>query len=126
MKLDHMHHVAIIVSDYEKTKEFYVEKLGLPILRDNPRPDKGDRKLDLQFGDGELEIFVVPDAAARPDSPQTLGIPHLAFRVDNIQEAAADLAAKGIACDPIRMDPYSQKPYMFFHDPDGLPLELHE
>lgn len=126
MKFDHMHHVAIIVSDYEKTKEFYVEKLGLPILRDNPRPDKGDRKLDLQFGDGELEIFVVPDAAARPDSPQTLGIPHLAFRVDNIQEAAADLAAKGIACDPIRMDPYSQKPYMFFHDPDGLPLELHE
>lgn len=126
MTFDSMHHVAIIVSDYQKAKEFYVEKLGLPILRDNYRPDKGDWKLDLRFGDGELEIFAIPDAPARPTQPEALGLRHLAFRVDDIREAAAELEKKGIVCEPIRMDPYAQRPYTFFRDPDGLPLELHE
>ena len=121
-----MHHVAIIVSDYEKAKEFYVEKLGFPILRENFREDRGDWKLDLRFGDSELEIFAVPNAPARLSAPEAQGLRHLAFRVDDIQVAVLQLKALGIECEPIRWDTYSQRQFTFFHDPDGLPLELHE
>ena len=126
MLFDRMHHVAIIVSDYQRAKAFYVEKLGFPILRENFREDRGDWKLDLQFGDSELEIFSIPGAPERPSWPETRGLRHLAFRVDDIEAAVAELAARGIECEPIRMDPYTQRPMTFFHDPDGLPLELHE
>ena len=85
MTFDRLHHVAIIVSSREKAKEFYGEKLGLPILRESFRPDKGDWKLDLRLGDGELEIFAVPSAPARPSYPEALGLRHLAFRVDEIR-----------------------------------------
>ena len=84
MLFHRMHHVAIIVSDYERAKAFYVEKLGLPILRENYREERGDWKLDLQFGDGELEIFAIPGAPARPDHPEAQGLRHLAFRVDDL------------------------------------------
>lgn len=126
MLFNQMHHVAIIVSDYEKAKEFYVEKLGFPILRDNYRPDRGDWKLDLQFGDSELEIFAVPSAPARPNEPEAQGLRHLAFRVDDVEQAVKELEARGIECEPIRWDTYTQRRITFFHDPDGLPLELHE
>ncbi len=126
MLFDRMHHVAIIVSDYQRAKAFYVEKLGFPILRENFREDRGDWKLDLQFGDSELEIFSIPGAPERPSWPETRGLRHLAFRVDDIEAAVAELAARGIECEPIRMDPYTQRRMTFFHDPDGLPLELHE
>ena len=126
MTFDTLHHVAIIVSDYQKAKDFYTGILGLPVLRENYRPDKGDWKLDLQFGDGELEIFAVPGAPARPSYPEALGLRHLAFRVDNVEQAAAYLESRGVPCEPIRMDPYSSRPFTFFRDPDGLPLELHE
>ena len=89
MRFEKLHHVAMIVSDYQRAREFYVEKLGFPILRENFREERGDWKLDLKFGDGELE-------------------------------------ALGIPCEEIRWDPYSEKRMTFFHDPDGLPLELHE
>ena len=126
MLFNQMHHVAIIVSDYEKAKEFYVEKLGFPILRDNYRPDRGDWKLDLQFGDSELEIFAVPSAPARPNEPEAQGLRHLAFRVDDVEQAVKELETRGIECEPIRWDTYTQRRITFFHDPDGLPLELHE
>ena len=126
MLFNQMHHVAIIVSDYQKAKEFYVEKLGFPVLRENFRPDKGDWKLDLRFGDSELEIFAVPNAPARPNEPEALGLRHLAFRVDDVEQAVQELEAQGIECEPVRLDPYSQRRFTFFHDPDGLPLELHE
>ena len=126
MTFDRLHHVVIIVSSREKAKEFYGEKLGLPILRESFRPDKGDWKLDLRLGDGELEIFAVPSAPARPSYPEALGLRHLAFRVDDIRKAVAELEGKGIACEPIRVDPCSGRPFTFFRDPDGLPLELHE
>ena len=126
MLFDAMHHVAIIVSDYQRAKEFYVEKLGFPVLRENYRPDRGDWKLDLKFGDGELEIFAIPGAPPRPSYPEARGLRHLAFRVENIEEAVRDLEARGIPCEPIRWDPYSEKRMTFFRDPDGLPLELHE
>ena len=126
MLFNRMHHVAIIVSDYERAKVFYVEKLGLPILRENYREERGDWKLDLQFGDGELEIFAIPGAPARPDHPEAQGLRHLAFRVDDVEQAVKELEEQGIPCEPIRLDTYTQRRFTFFHDPDGLPLELHE
>ena len=126
MLFNQMHHVAIIVSDYEKAKEFYVEKLGFPILRENFREDRGDWKLDLRFGDSELEIFAIPNAPARLSAPEAQGLRHLAFRVEDIDEAVRALEARGIPCEPIRRDPYTESRMTFFHDPDGLPLELHE
>ena len=121
-----MHHVAIIVSDYRRAKEFYVEKLGFPVLRENFRADRGDWKLDLKFGDGELELLSIPGAPPRPSRPEAQGLRHLAFRVENIESAVAELEAKGIPCESIRLDPYTQSRMTFFRDPDGLPLELHE
>ena len=126
MLFDRMHHVAIIVSDYQRAKAFYVEKLGFPILRENFREERGDWKLDLKFGDGELEIFAIPGAPPRPTYPEAQGLRHLAFRVEDIEEAVRELEALGIPCEEIRWDPYSEKRMTFFHDPDGLPLELHE
>ena len=126
MLFDRMHHVAIIVSDYRRAREFYVEKLGFPVLRENFREDRGDWKLDLQFGGGELEIFAIPGAPPRPSYPEAQGLRHLAFRVDDVEKAVRALADRGIVCEPIRTDAFTGGRMTFFHDPDGLPLELHE
>lgn len=126
MRFEKLHHVAMIVSDYQRAREFYVEKLGFPILRENFREERGDWKLDLKFGDGELEIFAIPGAPPRPTYPEAQGLRHLAFRVEDIEEEVRELEALGIPCEEIRWDPYSEKRMTFFHDPDGLPLELHE
>ena len=123
---ERMHHIAIIVSDYERAREFYVEKLGFPVLRENFRQERGDWKLDLKFGDGELEIFAVPGAPPRPSYPEAQGLRHLAFRVEAVEAAVRDLEGRGIPCEPIRWDPYTERRMTFFRDPDGLPLELHE
>ena len=123
---ERMHHVAIIVSDYDRAREFYVEKLGFPVLRENFRQERGDWKLDLKFGDGELEIFAIPGAPPRPSHPEARGLRHLAFRVDDVEKAARELEELGIPCEPIRRDPYTRGRVTFFHDPGGLPLELHE
>ena len=126
MLFDRTHHIAIIASDYRRAREFYVEKLGFPVLRENFREDRGDWKLDLQFGDRELELFVIPGAPPRPSYPEALGLRHLAFQVDDIDAAVQELSARGIACEPVRLDPCSGRRFTFFHDPDDLPLELHE
>ena len=126
MLFHNMHHIAIIVSDYQRSREFYVEKLEFPVIRENYRPERGDWKLDLQFGDSELEIFAIPSAPQRPSYPEARGLRHLAFHVDDMDAAVAALAEKGIECEPIRLDPFTNKRMTFFHDPDGLPLELHE
>ena len=127
MKLDKIHHVAIIVSDYSRSREFYVEKLELPILRENYREQRGDWKLDLKLADDcELEIFAIPGAPPRPNYPEAQGLRHLAFRVEDVEQTVRELEAKGIPCEPIRIDPYTNTRMTFFHDPDGLPLELHE
>ena len=118
-----VHHVAVIVSDYAAAKHFYVDLLGLPVVREN---SAARCELDLRPGDGELEIFNAHEPPARLSYPEAAGLRHLAFRVDSVAEAVAELAAKGIACEPVRMDEYSRKPFTFFRDPDGLPLELHE
>ncbi len=126
MLFHNMHHIAIIVSDYQRSREFYVEKLEFPVIRENYRPERGDWKLDLQFGDSELEIFGIPSAPQRPNYPEAQGLRHLAFHVEDVDAAVAALAGKGIECEPIRLDPFTNKRMTFLHDPDGLPLELHE
>lgn len=126
MNLNAIHHVAIIVSDYERSKDFYVNRLGFSVIRENYRAERGDWKLDLKLGDAELEIFAIPGSPARPNYPEALGLRHLAFRVESVEETARELEALGITVEPIRWDPYSERPMTFFKDPDGLPLELHE
>lgn len=130
MQLSAIHHVAIIVSDYKKAKEFYVEKLGFEVIRENFREEREDWKLDLRIGEGpeatELEIFAEKNPPKRVNRPEACGLRHLAFRVDDIEEVVQELKMLGIECEPIRRDTYTDKKMTFFFDPDGLPLELHE
>ena len=122
MKIQAVHHVAILVSDYKKSREFYVDKLGFTVLREHFRPERRDYKLDLIL-DG-IELYRIHPK--RADRPEAYGLRHLAFRTGNIEEAAAELQAKGIETEPIRVDEFSGGKFTFFRDPDGLPLELHE
>jgi glyoxylase I family protein len=126
MILQRIHHVAIIVSDYPKSRAFYVDQLGFEVVRENYRPARGDYKLDLRLGDAELEIFGIPQSPERPNYPEARGLRHLAFQVESVPEAVAWLKTRGIECEPIRVDEFTQKRMTFFKDPDGLPLEIHE
>ena len=127
MNLSRIHHIAIIVSDYEASKDFYVNKLGFQIIRENYRPERNDWKLDLKVNEiTELEIFGVKNPPARVTRPEAAGLRHLAFFTDNIEETVAELKEKGIVTEPIRVDEFSGKKFTFFADPDGLPIELHE
>lgn len=130
MQLSMIHHVAIIVSDYEKAKEFYVEKLGFEVIRENFREEREDWKLDLRIGKGpeatELEIFAEKNPPKRVNRPEACGLRHLAFRVDDIEAVVQELKMLGIECEPIQRDTYTDKKMTFLFDPDGLPLELHE
>lgn len=127
MNLSRIHHIAIIVSDYEASKDFYVNKLGFQIIRENYRPERNDWKLDLKVNEAtELEIFGVKNPPARVTRPEAAGLRHLAFFTDNIEETVSELKEKGIVTEPIRVDEFSGKKFTFFADPDGLPIELHE
>ena len=125
MKLNTIHHVAIIVSDYERAKEFYVGNLGFQVLRENYQARRGSYKLDLKAGNQELEVFYMPGAPKRVTNPEACGLRHLCFRVESVEEAVRELAALGIEATPIRLDDYTGEKLCFFFDPDGLPLELH-
>ena len=126
MNLNRIHHVAIIASDYEKSKDFYVHKLGLPLIREVYREDRKDYILTLLAGGVEVELFVMANHPPRVTDPEANGLRHLAFRVENIDPVVAELNALGIETEPIRVDPYTNTRMTFFRDPDGLPLELHE
>ena len=126
MKLDAIHHVAIIVSDYEKSRAFYVEKLGFEVIRENYREAREDYKLDLKLGDCELEIFGVKNPPKRVTNPEAAGLRHLAFKVPDMDEAVAWINSLGIETEPVRVDEFTGKRMTFFRDPDDLPLELHE
>ena len=121
-----VHHVAIIASDYEKSRDFYVNKLELPVVRENYRPGRDDYKLDLKVGDIELEIFGVKNPPKRVTNPEACGLRHLAFYVEDIATVVQWLNKKGIETEPIRYDEFTGKRMTFFRDPDDLPLELHE
>ena len=124
--LKRIHHVAIIVSDYPKSRAFYVDKLGFEVVRENYRPARRDYKLDLRLGDAELELFGIPQSPERPSYPEARGLRHLAFQVDDVDSAVEWLKARGIECEDVRLDEFTGKRMTFFKDPDGLPLEIHE
>lgn len=126
MELNSIHHVAIISSDYLKAREFYVEKLGFKVIRENYRNERNDWKIDLQCGDMELEIFIETNPPKRVSRPEACGLRHLAFKVDSVEKVVAELKKLGIKSEPIREDEYTKKKMTFFQDPDGLPLEIHE
>lgn len=127
MNLNAIHHVAIIVSDYEVSRDFYVNKLGFEVIRENYREDKKDWKLDLKVNENtELEIFAPLNPPKRPSFPEACGLRHLAFKVDNIEEIVEELKTLNIECEPIRFDTFTDRKMTFFFDPDNLPLELHE
>lgn len=121
------HHAAIICSNYPKSKAFYTEYLGLEIIAENYRSERDSYKLDLRLPDGgQIELFSFPDSPVRPSYPEALGLRHLAFAVDSIDECAEQLLHHGIDIEPIRIDPFTNKKFTFFSDPDGLPLELYQ
>ena len=126
MNLSKVHHVAIIGSDYSKSKQFYVEKLGFEVIRENFRPERNDWKIDLKLADMELELFIIADRPKRPSYPEAYGLRHFAFYVDSVEDTVKELAQKGIETEPVRVDPFTDKKMTFFFDPDGLPLEIHE
>ena len=122
-----MHHVAIICSDYQKTKTFYTKILGLEIIAENYRQERDSYKLDLQLQDGtQLEIFSFPGRPERPSYPEAQGLRHLAFFVDSVEEVSTYLKSNAIAVEEIRIDEHTGKKFTFFSDPDNLPLELYE
>ena len=126
MNLNSIHHIAIIASNYEISKNFYVNILGFEIIRENYRKERNSYKLDLKIGNSEIELFSMSECPKRLTRPEACGLRHLAFSVDNIEDVIAELNSKGIDTEPIRIDEYTGKKLTFFNDPDGLPLELHE
>ena len=126
MDFNKIHHVAIICSNYEISKEFYVEKLGFEIIREIYREERQSYKLDLKLGESQIELFSFPNSPKRPSYPEACGLRHLAFEVDDIEEAVKELKGKNIQVEEIRIDEYTEKKFTFFNDQDGLPLELYE
>ena len=125
--LNKIHHIAIICSDYNKTRDFYVNKLGLKIAAEVYRKERNSWKLDLSVGDKyQIEIFSFTDPPKRVSRPEATGLRHLAFEVENIQEAVEELKNSGITCEPVRIDEFTGKKFTFFSDPDELPLEIYE
>ena len=125
--LHKIHHVAIICANYEKSKQFYTETLGLKIIRETYREERKSYKLDLELSNGEqLELFSFPNAPQRPSYPEACGLRHLAFCVDDIEKTIASLKLKNVFCEPLRIDEFTGRRYTFFADPDNLPIELVE
>ncbi len=127
MKFSGLHHVAIICSNYDRSKNFYTRILGCRIIRETFREQRQSYKLDLDLGTGtQLELFSFPNPPQRPTTPEACGLRHLAFQVDNLEAAVAHLEAHQVVVEPIRVDELTQKRFTFFKDPDDLPLELYE
>ena len=127
MKLNNVHHIAIIVSNYEKSKHFYTEVLGLKIIKETYRESRKSYRLDLALnGIYVIELFSFPNYKKRPSFPEALGLRHLAFEVDDILLAQNELEKHHIHTEGVRIDELTGKKFLFFFDPDGLPLELYE
>ncbi|AQS86822.1 lactoylglutathione lyase [Neoasaia chiangmaiensis NBRC 101099] len=126
MNIEGIHHVAVIASDYERSRAFYTEILGLPIVREVYRKERQSWKCDLALGSAQIELFSFPEPPARVSRPEASGLRHLALSVRDIYDAVRHLAARGVACEAVRTDPHTGKLFTFFADPDDLPLELYQ
>ena len=127
MRLERIHHAAIICSDYAVSKRFYTETLELPVVREVHRSERDSYKLDLALPDGaQIELFSFPDPPPRPNQPEAQGLRHLAFATPDLDEAVRELESKGVFVEPVRVDEHTGRRFTFFADPDGLPLELYE
>ena len=127
MKILRTHHIAIICSDYTRSKHFYTQVLGLEIVAEVYRQQRNSYKLDLRLPDGvQIELFSFTNPPARLSYPEARGLRHLAFEVPNVDKAVVELQNHGVAVEQVRVDEYTGKRYTFFVDPDGLPLELYE
>ena len=126
MFIEKQHHIAVICSDWDKARAFYIEKLGFEMFREVWRPEQQDYLRMLRLGETVLEIFIKPDAPQRVNNPEAQGLRHLAFHVEDIVPAVAWLNSLGIETEPIREDKVNGGRFTFFKDPDCLPLELHE
>lgn len=124
--LSHQHHIAIICSDYNKAKAFYMDKLGFQLFYEVYREAEKDHLIMARSGELVLELFIRPDAPQRVTDPEAMGLRHLAFHVANMEETVAWLNGMGIETEPVRISTVDGKKMTFFRDPDGLPLELHE
>jgi len=126
MLFEGIHHIAIVGSEYYRSRYFYVDILGFKVIRENVRQDKKDIKIDLQCGDQEIELFIKDGSPNRLSHPEALGLRHIAFRTNNIESAILKLYKLGIFTEPIRLDNFTDRKITFFHDPDGLPIEIYE
>lgn len=127
MQTQGIHHVAVICSDYAKSKQFYVEVLGFPVIAETFRAARNSYKLDLQVGNfSRIELFSFPDPPPRPNRPEACGLRHLSFAVEDLDAAIADLQSHGVVVEAVRVDELTDKRFTFFQDPDGLPLEIYE
>ncbi len=122
-----IHHIAIIVRDYDVSKRFYVETLGFQILRETFREERESWKLDLKVpGGAQIELFSFPSPAERPSRPEACGLRHLAFQVADLDRVIGKLEGQGVTVEPVRIDSATNARFTFFKDPDGLPLEVYE
>ena len=127
MKLNKVHHIAVICTDYQRSLEFYTKVLGLRIMAEHYRKERQSHKTDLALDNSYVvELFSFPNPPHRLSRPEATGLRHLAFEVDNVEEALSELDGKGIRHEDIRIDEFSGKKLAFLEDPDGLPIELYE
>jgi glyoxylase I family protein len=127
MQLKNIHHIAIIASDYQRSKHFYTQVLGLTVLQEVYRAERDSFKLDLALnGQYVIELFSFPNPPARVSRPEAAGLRHLAFAVEDIEHSISILQQNGINPEPIRVDEYTNRRFTFFEDPDHLPIELYE
>ena len=127
LKLNSIHHLAIICSDYELSKHFYTEILGLKILNEAYRSDRNSYKLDLAVnGRYQIELFSFPDPPERVSGPEARGLRHIAFEIDDLTQSVNELNRRGVLTEEVRVDEFTGKKFVFFFDPDGLPIELYE
>lgn len=127
MKLNKVHHIAIICSDYRRSLDFYTGVLGFTVLAEHYRPERRSYKTDLALNvEYVIELFSFPYPPARLTRPEAAGLRHIAFEVDDIDEAVAELDRKGVAREDIRTDEFTSLRFVFFSDPDGLPIEFYE
>jgi glyoxylase I family protein len=127
MNIKAIHHIAILTDDYERSKQFYTEVLGFEIIRETYRKERDSYKLDLSIaGVYQVELFSFPDYRERGSYPEAKGLRHLAFAVDDVDASAAELRAKGVEVEAVRVDELTQRRFVFFNDPNGQPLELYE